>query len=163
MTGVHFTLEDAGIQETLDAYLKKLTNTGLFLLDVGEYMMLAHRDRWDREVTPDGQAWAPLSEVTLARKAAKGRPTAILVDTTALRDLLRYSVTASQLVFGTDRVYGTTQQFGAEKGQFGADKHGRPLPWGDIPARPWLGLSDADREHIQGLLEAHSNSAAAGV
>ena len=47
-------------------------------------------------------------------------------------------------------------QFGATAGEFGAhigkDKLGRDhihsIPWGNIPARPFIGLSDEDQTNI---------------
>ena len=52
-------------------------------------------------------------------------------------------------------------QEGAAKGAFGSDSRGNPLPWGNIPARRWLDLSDEEEleivaiaeEHLEGLLE----------
>ncbi|MGB0955835.1 MAG: phage virion morphogenesis protein [Panacagrimonas sp.] len=46
----------------------------------------------------------------------------------------------------------TIQQFGARKGAFGTTRRGAPIPWGDIPARPFLGISDEDRTEIELLL-----------
>ena len=55
----------------------------------------------------------------------------------------------------------------AEAGQFGArigtDKRGRsyfmPIPWGDIPARPFLGLSAEDRTGVLEILEEYVTGA----
>ena len=41
------------------------------------------------------------------------------------------------------------QQFGAKRGQFGA------APWGDIPARPFLGASDDDQANIVRLVRSY--------
>ena len=37
-----------------------------------------------------------------------------------------------------DLKYAGTQQFGAAKGQYGSDRQGRPIPWGDVPQRAYL-------------------------
>ena len=46
-------------------------------------------------------------------------------------------------------IYAAVMQLGAAQGEFGArigkDKNG---PWGDIPARPFLGVGPTDRENI---------------
>ena len=42
---------------------------------------------------------------------------------------------------GTNVVYATTQQFGAARGEFGATRRGRPIPFGDIRARAFVGFS----------------------
>lgn len=43
--------------------------------------------------------------------------------------------------------YAATQQFGAKRLQFK-----NKAPWGDIPARPFLGLSDSDRRTILDII-----------
>ncbi|MCO1337222.1 phage virion morphogenesis protein, partial [Microbulbifer sp. OS29] len=65
-----------------------------------------------------------------------------------LRNTLRYQVQGTELLFGTDRPYGAVHQFGATQGQFGKTKRGGPIPWGNIPARPWLGTSAEDDREI---------------
>jgi phage gpG-like protein len=49
---------------------------------------------------------------------------------------------------GTDRVYGAMQQFGGTKAQ-------HPQLWGTIPARPFLGLSDTDRDGVLAILSRY--------
>lgn len=124
---------------------------------IGEYLDLAHRQRWDRAQAPDGAPWAPLSPVTVARKTAKGRPLGILVQSTMLRDTLRWAIQGRELVFGTDRPYGAAMQFGLARGAAGRTRRGTPIPWGDIPARPWLGLSEADRQEALAIVRRHIN------
>ncbi|GEK71588.1 MULTISPECIES: phage virion morphogenesis protein [Halomonas] len=121
--------------------------------EIGEYLDMAHRDRWDAQKAPDGTPWAPLSEATQARK--KKNRDKILVRDGYLRDLLRYDVSLEALLFGTDRKYGAVHQFGAERGAFGQASNGTPIPWGDIPARPWLGLADEDEQPVLEILERY--------
>ena len=59
----------------------------------------------------------------------------------------------SDAIVGYNLIYATTHQFGAEKGAFGTTSRGGPIPWGDIPARPFLGISDDDRRDIEKLVE----------
>jgi phage gpG-like protein len=101
-----------------------------------------------------------LSDVTLQRRldaragtrgkrglTKKGRAVLanakILRDSGILQDTLRYQLTADGrgVAVGTDRVYGAMQQFGGTRAQW-------PHLWGDIPARPFLGLDAADRAEI---------------
>ena len=58
----------------------------------------------------------------------------------------------TEVLTGSPLVYAGTQQFGAEEGSFGSASGGRPIPWGDIPAREFLGLSDADGDEIEVIL-----------
>lgn len=57
-------------------------------------------------------------------------------------------VVGNYLYVGSSAEYAATQQFGAKQGAFGRDKRNHPLPWGDIPARPFLGVSDEDASEI---------------
>ena len=57
---------------------------------------------------------------------------------------------------GTNLVYAATQQYGAKKGAFGSVKTSLPnrsfdvpIPWGDIPARPFLGVSSEAERNIK--------------
>ena len=122
--------------------------------DVGEYLTLAHDERFACGESPGSAKWAPLIPVTLAKKIRNLDN--ILVETGHLRETPRPQVQGDTLLFGTSVIYGATHQFRAEEGQFGRDsetsrvkkhrpgsfkgsagtKKGFPIPWGDIPARP---------------------------
>lgn len=88
---------------------------------------------------------------------------------------ITYQVESGTLVIGSPMPYARVQQEGAKQGEFGrvvasniqrfrqfdekdfrryaGTKKGHPLPWGDIPARPFLGISTADREAILDVIE----------
>ncbi|MNZ38299.1 Phage virion morphogenesis family protein [compost metagenome] len=119
------------------------------LNDIGEYLHLSTDDRFRAQVGPDGTPWAPLSPVTLARK--KGNR--ILRESGTLQDTLRHQVSGNELSFGTDRPYGAAMQFGMRKGYAGKTRRGASIPWGDIPARPYLGLSAEDDAEILAIIE----------
>ena len=74
----------------------------------------------------------------------------ILRDSGALQDTIRYQLTADGhgVAVGTNRVYGAMQQFGGTRAQW-------PHLWGDIPPRPFLGVSEADRAEIIAIFERH--------
>ena len=61
------------------------------------------------------------------------------------------------MVVGSPSIYAGTHQFGAEKGAFGATSRGDPIPWGNIPARPFLGLSGDDETEIGNLITDYLN------
>ena len=95
--------------------------------------------------------------------------------TTALQDTMAYQIQGNTLLVGTNRPYGAVQQFGAAMGEFGrysqvwrrtaykpgdfrhhaGTQKGFPIPWGNIPARPFLGLSAQDRTQIRAILKRH--------
>lgn len=81
-------------------------------------------------------AWAGLSPVTLARRAHGGG--AILQDSGLLKKSINASHTDDTATVGSNSEYAATHQFGAKQGEFGRSDRNTPLPWGDIPARPFI-------------------------
>lgn len=150
---IQLDIEARSALEALGELLDRVEDPRPAFRDIGEYLDLAHRDRWDAQKAPDGTPWAPLSEVTKKRKTRNRDK--ILVESGDLQDLLRYDVSLEELLFGTNQPYGAVQQFGAKQGEFGQNSRGAPIPWGDIPARPWLGLADEDEEPVLEILERH--------
>lgn len=104
--------------------------------------------------------WAGLSPVTIARRQESGH---------GIKNILRVSGKLFDAIApfsGTDFAgvgvaatvpYAAVQQFGATKGQFGQNKRGQPLPWGDIPARPYIPIDKA------GNLQPEAEKAVIGV
>lgn len=143
--------------------------------DIGEYLVHSTKQRFATSTAPDGTPWAPNSETTLinmlrkrgglskrrtktggrtltkkgqARLAAK-KP--LVGESRRLGNEIHYRATNEGVEVGSALEYATTQQFGAEKGSFTGGK----TPWGDIPARPFLGVSEADRAQILAILREH--------
>lgn len=175
MAGVRIQVDD---REVLAA-LRRLEQAGGDLSTalgvIGEKLLRSHKDRYDTERDPEGRPWAPLSDKTLRRKMLKGvrrgkggrrsltgrggstkagaiRALAgakILVESGHLRDELRYQVLGgTTLELGTSYIYGATHQFGD--------------PDRNIPARPFLGLSAADRRMVLEVIQHHLQRALGG-
>lgn len=147
MAGVTIQLDLQG-EEAITKAFRRLVDAGRDLSeplhDMGEHLLNAHRDRWDRGVSPDGIPWEPLSEPYASRKSRKRPAAGILVFDDFLRGTLRYQAGSHSLEIGTDRPYGATHQFGRD--------FGRGAP---IPARPFLGLSSGDDDALLDILRDH--------
>ncbi len=52
------------------------------------------------------------------------------------------------MLLGSPMEYAAMQQFSGKKSEF-------PHLWGDIPARPFLGISKEDRQAILDIVEAY--------
>ena len=81
-------------------------------------------------------AWAGLSPLTIARR--RGGAGAILQDTGELKGSINASHTVNTATVGSNLKYAPTHQFGAKQGEFGRSDRNTPLPWGNIPARPFI-------------------------
>ena len=92
-----------------------------------------------------GQAWAPLAPATVAKR---GSATPILQVSGALAGSIQSESGPDFARVTTADVKAPTHQFGAKKGQYGSTKRGRPIPFGDIPARPIFGIGPEDEEEL---------------
>lgn len=92
---------------------------------------------FENQSGPWGDAWDRLSPVTLS-KPGRGQNAEILRDTGRLRNSIQVAADSSGLTVGTNVIYAAVHQFGAKKGAFGRTSRGAPIPWGDIPARPFF-------------------------
>ena len=140
--------------------------------EVAAHILRVTEDAYEQERDPaTGEAWAPLSEITLRRREKSGhvgsdRAKKLQVSRNLL-DSIVADFDASAAVVGTNLIYATTQQFGAERGKFGRGEFKTregsfPIPWGDIPARPFLGVSPDDERSITDIIADHIASSWAG-
>jgi phage virion morphogenesis protein len=125
--------------------------------EIGEHMIRATEQRFQKGTAPDGSRWARKSQTTLERYKALGygnkpRP---LIRSGALAGTILKSVTPGGVLIGSSLIYSGVMQDGAAKGAFGKDRRGRPIPWGRIPPRVWLGLSAEDDAAIVEIAEEH--------
>ncbi|MFN3575376.1 MAG: phage virion morphogenesis protein [Tabrizicola sp.] len=120
--------------------------------EIGEIVLASTRLRFAQGVAPDGSRWAPKSRTTLLRYGARSsnridvRP--LFGPSGSLSSQIYYEAGPDSLQWGSPLIYAATQQFGAKKGAFGRTSRNGPIPWGDIPARPFLGLSAEDETNI---------------
>lgn len=135
MAGAFIELDDAEVQAALRKLLAKLGDLEPVFRDLGESLLISHRARFERSMSPSGVPWPNLSPSYLKRKK-KNRDKILVLDGW-LRQL-NYAASKTELRLGTDRVYGATHQFGD--------------PVRNIPARPFLGLDDAERNEILAAL-----------
>ena len=142
------------LRETL-ALLQDMTPV---YTDIGDYMVQATRQRFVKGIGPDGVAWAPKRESTLERYrrlgyGALGRP--LIGPGKALSRQIQTIVSQGGVTIGSALIYSGVMQDGAAKGAFGADSRGRPIPWGRIPPRVWLGISADDDAAIVDISDEH--------
>lgn len=163
MAGIRVHLDGAtDVSRTLRAAVRAGRDLTPALRAWGEYMKRVTRERFDQQAGPDGRQWAPNTATTISRyvgsyagvrnrageatkkadrltagkKVLQGR-------TKRLRNEITYKVGTNSVTVGTNLIYAAVQQFGQKKGA-----SGKGAPWGDIPARPFLGADAADRRRL---------------
>ena len=81
--------------------------------------------------------------------------------TGTLKSTINFQVHGEDTVgIGSPMVYAGTFNYGAKSGEFGfgmyATRQGSfPIPWGDIPARQFLGMSAADKANVVELVRSY--------
>lgn len=161
-------LSDSGVNAALARLQKTTEHLPTVLELIGEILVDSTKKRFATSTGPDGQRWAPNSEVTILRyigkykgafskktgrltKAGAGRVSGkkpLIGETGDLSRQIYRKVDGNTLYIGSSMIYSAAQHFGMKRGYAGSTKLGSPIPWGDIPARPFLGLSDQDRRDI---------------
>ncbi|HWO99183.1 MAG TPA: phage virion morphogenesis protein [Methylococcus sp.] len=164
-------IDDREIQTALNQLADQVENLRPVLADIGEYLIQSTKSRFATGTAPDGSPWARNSEVTIGRyldryrgsrkkdgslskrgqaRAAAKKP--LIGETKRLSGEIAPRVGPDTVEVGSALEYAAVQQFGARRGAFGRTRRGAPIPWGDIPPRPFLGISDGDREEILAII-----------
>lgn len=145
MAGARIDISTEGataVSDVLTQLVKNLDNLSPALGNVGEHLMLTHRDHFDEQRTPDGDPWQPLSPDYAKRKNKNKDKILRLND--ILRDTFAYKVGDESLEFGTNMEYAAIQHFGGSSNM---------IPrLAAMPARPLLGLSQDDEKEVIAIL-----------
>ena len=171
-------LTDRSGLDYLHGLLERAQDMRPVLMEIGEDMAESTKQRFSSTSAPDGTAWAPNSALTLARYSSnfarkkdgsltKSSATKLAGkkpgtgETRMLATTINYQVQGTDSVgIGSPMVYAGTFNFGAKSGEFGfgmyATRQGSfPIPWGNIPARRFLGLSAADKVNVADLIRSY--------
>ena len=158
---IEIEFNDAEVTQALRRVAARLSDLTPLMQEIGELLVATTEQRFKDGKSPEGLAWAPKSEVTVERqkRSPDGYDPRLLFWKGTLASGIHAEIRPDQVAVGSPMIYAATMQFGAAQGAFGAfigrDKLGRDhfhhIPWGDIPARPFLGISDGDRDAILGI------------
>lgn len=137
MSGVRFTGDWKKMGRKIEGLISKMDRSLSLTETVGECLVSSTKERFGKETGPDGVKWKDSD-----RAEAEGGKT--LTDNAILKNSIGYEATRKTVAVGTNLVYGAIHQLGGMAGR------GKKL---ELPARPYLGLDDADREEVQGIIE----------
>ncbi|MFD2174844.1 phage virion morphogenesis protein [Rhodobacter lacus] len=159
-------VNDKQITATLDGIEGKLANQADLMAQIAELLLDSTVERFQTGTAPDGTPWAPKSSTTIAAYEARKEPVSfkpLIGPTKSLSAITNFATASGEdwARISSRAIQSAVMQFGAEKGAFGAfmglDKRGRrhfhSILWGDIPARPFLGISSADEEAVIAAIE----------
>lgn len=177
MTGTSVTIQD-NATPALIRVVAVATRPEAMMRDIAGYLLFSTQRRFETETDPDGKKWEPLSPRTAkARAGRKIRGTDhILRQTTRLYQSLTSASDATSAQLGTNAEYAGIHQFGGAiqmparqsrlsfkkvRGKRGVrfvragtkDATVKDVTIGayaiSMPARPYLGISQADRVEIE--------------
>lgn len=183
---IRIDIDDREVLAALRRLLDAARDLDPALNSIGEHLVESTRRRFETGTAPDGSKWPVNSQATyehylylISGKYGKtgkrggtkkgyllkdGRASAQSAGMLAAkRPLHGISGSLAQEFYhhlipggvevGSPMKYAAMQQFGGTKARW-------PQLWGDIPARPFLGLSDDDRRTVLEILRDHLETAA---
>lgn len=159
---IEVKIDNSRVVAALDRLSRAAANPRPAWLAIGESLVESTKKRFETSTAPDGSRWAPNRPATYlgmvnafgkshfgktGRLNAKGATRAagkkpLIGETRNLSTQIHYETNAEGLRVGSPMVYAAMQQFGGKKSRF-------PNLWGDIPARPFLGISHSDADMIE--------------
>jgi len=170
VTGIRIKVDDGAILAALRRVEQQ--DGGLVVASlkvIGQAMLKSTRKRFDDQVDPAGHAWKALNPTYAAGK----RGTKILQESGMAGGLLgsiTAQVSGTTLQIGTNKVYGAIHQFGGtiEPRSYPAlvfklDGRLYFARTVTIPARPFLGISNEDRQMIPRIIADVVATTAAAV
>jgi len=171
---VQIDVNDTQVRSALARLVERAGDLRPALLEIGEELQESTLRRFQTSTGPDGARWPANSALTLLRSKRQAGKKPLIGETRALSTQIHYAVDGNVLVIGSPMKYAAMQHFGAKKGEFGryyqlsrlkfsegdfrryaGMRQGHPIPWADIPARPFLGISVEDGEAITRTVLAH--------
>ncbi len=161
---ISIQIDDRAVLVALNNLVGKVSDISPALQDIGEHLTETTKRRFDTSTAPDGSTWAPNTQTTilnylggtkgnfkkdgqLSKKglARQGSKKPLIGESRSLMSTINYLVSGNSVEIGSPMIYSAMQQFGGSKSEF-------PNLWADIPARPFLGLSNDDRTNILDIL-----------
>lgn len=180
---IRVEIDDRDVRRALEELRRRASNMLPAMRAIGEDLAQGSRDRIMEGRDWTGQPFAPNADTTLLRvmqratgdkgvltrrgntRAAAVRALArkqpLIDEGSFFRNEPHYWADADSVVVGASAVQAAVLQFGARRGQFGSTRRGGKIPWGDIPARRYLPvtedgrLDDAARDLVLDIIRAH--------
>jgi phage virion morphogenesis protein len=181
-TQIEFDWDDSTVQSFFQRMRERMQDASPAMRVVASIMRTSVVRNFEKQGRPRWEPLSPVTLALRKRKKkgrkrkSKGsarKPKILRVQGFAggLLGSISGEATANSAMVGTNKIYAAVHQFGAKKGEFGtvtitrkiatskrsggsriAKPYQMQVPWGDIPARPFLVLQDEDKEEIRKTL-----------
>lgn len=137
-----------GYKRAINSAIKQYTDLTPHMRAIGDYLESVTDERFDNQRSPNGKRWAALSPAYARRKAKDPRRkkgAGILVLTGQMRKDIKRKATKNSVEVGVKDSASAQTKAKASAHQYGAPKR-------NIPARPFLGITNEDKKEILGIL-----------
>jgi phage virion morphogenesis protein len=153
---IEVNIDDSQIRRALQQLQHAASDISPALREIREVTVESTKRRFETGTGPDGEHWplnSVLSTLLLDPEYGGKRGDKPLIDFGTLMDEIHGQLIGNNtLEVGSTMEYAAMMQFGGTKAEF-------PHLWGDIPARPFLGISDDDETEIMRIICQHLESA----
>ncbi len=151
---IHITLDDAQARAAFKALRQRLTDMSPLMKKAAGHLADATETAFERETSPDGIPWVDLADRTKAARAKRGKwPGQMLQVSGHLARSVTTDYGEDWAEIGSNLVYARIQQKGGTIHQAARSHISTRQTIGahdiQIPARPFLGLSDGTTAAIQ--------------
>lgn len=144
-------IDNTAVLDALQRLTARAQDLRPALMEIGEEIAESTKERFRTGVAPDGTEWDANSNVTVAiynnMFASPGAKKPLVGETRRLSSEISWQLTGSGggVEIGSSLPYANMHQFGGTRSQW-------PHLWGDIPARPFLGISASDETTILNIV-----------
>lgn len=140
-------LKDAEVTRMLARLMAAMSDMTTVMGDIGADLVATTEDRFKIGQAPDGSAWVPRSPTTLEAYGRQGLNFGPypLTRSGEMSNNISHAFGSDFAEVGSNVIQAAVMQFGEAQG---AARKKPPIPWGTIPARPFLGISEIDRSNI---------------
>jgi len=135
---IEFNIASQAVQDALSRLQQVSVDQTPAWQSIGEMLVASTHQRFKEYTSPDGTPWEPLSNTTSTRK---GHDRPLEGESRQLGTQIHYSADADGMEIGSIMEYAAMQHFGGTRQNF-------PHLWGDIPGRPFLGISEIDADQV---------------
>lgn len=143
---------DAGVRRVIDRVVSLTQDKTPLMRTIGESMVTSTKRRFETGTGPDGKPWKP----SYRAKTGKKGPGKTLVKSGRLLRSITFHAGKDSVVIGSNVVYSRIHQLGGtikpktKRGlSFKIGKETITVGSVKMPARPYLGLNDQDRNIIR--------------
>lgn len=156
---IEIKYDDRQVLDALQELTRRMHDMAPAMRDIAGVMADATERAFKNEADPaTGLAWHPLMASTVRMRGGDAHP--ILRRSGQLASSVVTAHGADYAQVGSNKDYAATHQFGAGRGEFGEGRYKTrngtfPIPWGDVHARPFLGLGEDDKAEILDIVRGY--------